>query len=90
MMDQSTRRTTSELYQKVTAITEEYLGPATERFLTRQIESHLDKSPQELQPSDLPILLKWTRVTLGLLTENRSLINDYVAKMTELIDASPQ
>jgi hypothetical protein len=76
---------TQELYQQVTDITEEYLGPAAERFLARQISFHLGKSPQELDNADLPKLIEWTKVTLGLLTEDREMIEDYAHKMGRLV-----
>jgi len=72
------------LYQKVTDITEEYMGPATERFLIRHIMYHLNKSPQELTDDDIPTLIEWTRATLGLLTEDRDIIDEYVLKMSKL------
>lgn len=78
--------TDEALYKQVTAIMEEYLGPAAERFVVRQVTFHLGKEPQELNVSDLPKLMQWTKVTLGLLTEDRSIIDDYTQKMTKLAE----
>ncbi|MDF2461322.1 MAG: hypothetical protein K0S68_725 [Candidatus Saccharibacteria bacterium] len=75
---------TDALYQEVTAITEEYLGPAAERFVARQITFHLNKTPQELAVEDIPKLIEWTKVTLGLLTEDRQMIEDFGNKMSRL------
>ena len=75
------------LYEQVSGITEEYMGPATERFLIRHITFRLGKSPQELTDDDIPTLIEWTRATLGLLTEDRKLIDDYVTKMNQLVTA---
>jgi hypothetical protein len=72
------------LYNQVTTITEEYLGPAAERFVTRQITFHLGKQPQELRSSDLPKLIEWARVTLALLTEDQTLVDEYARKLNEL------
>jgi hypothetical protein len=77
-------RAQGTLYLRVTSITEEYLGPAAERFVTRQISFHLGKQPQELSRADLPTLIEWSRVTLGLLTEDRQLVDEYARKLTEL------
>jgi hypothetical protein len=76
---------TEELYRQVTTITEEYLGPAAERFVSRQITFHLGKEPQELTGEDLPKLIEWTKVTLGLLTEDRTMIEEYALKMNKLV-----
>jgi hypothetical protein len=75
---------TDALYLQVTAITEEYLGPAAERFVARQITFHLNKTPQELEVEDIPKLIEWTKVTLGLLTEDRKMIEDFGNKMARL------
>jgi hypothetical protein len=77
--------TDEKLYRQVTEITEEYLGPAAERFVIRQITFHLGKSPQELSGEDLPKLIEWTKVTLGLLTQDRRMIDEYATKMTQLV-----
>jgi hypothetical protein len=73
------------LYSQVTSITEEYLGPAAERFVSRQISFHLGKQPQELTSADLPKFIEWSRVTLGLLTEDPDIVNEYVRKLNELV-----
>ncbi len=75
---------TAELYHQVVSITEEYLGPAAPRFVARQIASHFNKSPEELSIEDLPKLIEWSRVTLGLLTEDHQLINQYADKLSRL------
>jgi hypothetical protein len=77
---------TEELYLAVTGITEEYLGPAAERFVARQVSFHLDKAPQDLTIDDLPKLIEWTKITLGLLTEDRGLVDEYARKMSALIE----
>lgn len=75
---------TGELYREVISITEEYLGPAAERFVARQITFHLGKKPQDLSPNDLPTFIEWTKVTFGLLTENQWLIDEYITRIKKL------
>ena len=76
---------TGELYRQVIAITEEYLGPAAERFTGRLISFHLNKAPQELVAEDLPILIDWAKVTLALLTKDRKLVEEYTMKLKDLV-----
>jgi hypothetical protein len=76
--------TADGLYQKITSITEDYLGPATDRFIARLVANHLHKRPEDLTRGDLPTLIQWAKVTLGLLTEDKSLIDEYVGRMNEL------
>jgi hypothetical protein len=75
---------TETLYNQLVTITEEYLGPAAPRFIDRQIAAHLGKTSHEITASDLPKLAEWTRVTLGLLTEDRAIIDDYSSKVARL------
>ena len=77
---------TEELYQRITDITEEYLGPAAERFVTRQITFHLGKTPQELEKSDIPKFVEWTKVTLSLITEDRRMVEEYTLKIARLVE----
>jgi len=80
---------TDELYREVTSITEEYLGPAAERFLARQISFHLNKAPQDLTHADLPVLIQWTKVTFGLLTDDHNVVDEYTNKLIRLADSRP-
>lgn len=75
---------TNELFEKVVAITEDYLGPAAPRFVTRQISFHLGKTPEELVDSDIPKLAEWTKATLALLTDDKNLVKDFSTKILEL------
>jgi hypothetical protein len=76
---------TTSLFEQVTAITEDYLGPAAERFVSRQITFHLRKDPLDLNAADIPKLVEWTKVTLGLITEDRQMVDDYAIKINELV-----
>lgn len=84
-MNDTVEQVSSELYQKVVAITEEYLGPPARRFVARQLSIHLNKNAEQLTPEDVPVLITWTTATLGLLTEDQQLIREYIRKMNELI-----
>lgn len=75
---------TNELFEKVVAITEDYLGPAAPRFVTRQISFHLGKTPEELLDSDIPKLAEWTKATLAMLTDDKTIVKDYTVKILEL------
>jgi len=53
------------LYQRAVQVASVYLGPASERFLKRQITQHLDKDPEALSRSDIPELAKWVHTSVG-------------------------
>lgn len=80
----SAKAVKADLYDEVIAITQEYLGPAAERFVTRQIETHLGKKPSELTPDDIAKLTDWIKVAIALLTEDGKMVQDYTASLMAL------
>jgi hypothetical protein len=78
---------TEVLYEQIVHITEEYLGPAAKRFINRQIEFHLEKKPAEVTTQDVPKLAEWGKVSLGLLTEDKAMVDAFEHKIMELVPA---
>jgi len=76
------------LYDQLVRVTHVYLGPAADRFIARQVENHLHKSPEELSQSDLRSLIDWIRVVVSLLTEDESLIEEYTEELQKLAHTS--
>ncbi len=74
------------LYDEVVRITHVYLGPAADRFIARQVENHLHKSPKELSSDDLTSLIDWIRVVVSLLTEDNEIIEEYTAELEKLAE----
>jgi hypothetical protein len=72
------------LYEQVVRVTHVYLGPAADRFIARQVENHLHKSPEELSQSDLRSLIDWIKVVVSLLTEDEGLIEEYTEELQKL------
>jgi hypothetical protein len=74
------------LYEQVVQTTHVYLGPAADRFISRQVQNHLHKRPEQLSQSDLERLIDWIQIAVSLLTEDSDIIGDYIAALRELID----
>jgi len=72
------------VYGQVVRVTHVYLGPAADRFIARQVENHLHKSPEELSQSDLLSLIDWIRVVVSLLTEDGEIIAEYTNELQKL------
>jgi len=72
------------LFSEVVDITYDYLGPAADRFVTRQIRNHLGKSPESLRKKDLKALLSWIKIAMSLLTDDSKLVDKYIADLNEL------
>lgn len=64
------------LFDQVVDITEEYLGPASNRFVERQVTFHLNKKPNQLTKKDLDKLAEWIKVSMALLTEDKKIVDD--------------
>ena len=74
----------NQLYQKVVKVTYVYLGPAAERFISRQVQNHLHKEPELLSQSDLLKLIDWIRIAVSLLTEDIEIIEEYANQLERL------
>ena len=72
------------LYDKVVRITNVYLGPAADRFISRQVKYHLHKPPEELSSSDLIKLIDWIRVAVSLLTDDTEIVEEYTTQLKRL------
>lgn len=80
-------REDSDLYGQVVRVTHVYLGPAADRFIARQVQNHLHKSPEELSGSDLLKLIDWIRVAVSLITEDSEIIEEYTTQLQRLAES---
>jgi len=72
------------IYRKAVQITTDYLGPAAERFIYRQITFHLRKEPQFLTKEDIPQLAEWVKVSIAILTEDKKMVDDFTKRILKL------
>lgn len=77
---------TNDVYAQVVRITHVYLGPAADRFIARQVQNHLHKSPEQLSRTDLMKLIDWIRVAVSLITEDSEIIEEYVSQLQRLAE----
>lgn len=81
-------RTKTSLYERVVDVTADYLGPAAERFIDRQITSHLKKEPEQLKAKDLVKLIDWIKLSFALLTDNKRMVDEYINRLLNLANNS--
>lgn len=72
------------LYEEVVAVTYEYLGPAADRFITRQIRNHLKKEPENLKQKDLNKLIDWLSISMSLITKDEGLVIKYITTLEKM------
>ncbi len=72
------------LYDKIVSVVEVYLGPAAPRFVDRQISSHTNKSPKDVSAEDLDKLTDWIKISMSLLTDDRSTVDECVKQLVRL------
>ena len=75
---------TENLYDRVVRVTYDYLGPAADRFVTRQIRNHLHKEPEQLKRNDLKSLIDWIKIAMSLLSNDEQLVARYIAELKDL------
>jgi hypothetical protein len=68
----------NNVYRNLVIITSQYLGPAAERFIDRQVRNHLNKEPRDITKKDVEFLVDWLRSSVSLLTENEDLVEEYI------------
>jgi len=78
----------TNLYNNLICITADYLGPASSRFIDRQIRHHLGKSTQNITAADVDRLKDWLKVSFALLTEDSKLVSAYADRLNNLAAAN--
>lgn len=73
------------IYEQAVQITKDYLGPAAERFINRQITFHLQKDPELLTKKDIPRLAEWIKVSIAILTEDKEMVDDFTKRILKLM-----
>ncbi len=73
-------------YQLIIDITRDYLGPAAPRFVDRQINTHLKKTPDNLERNDISSLAIRIRSGLIVLTKDSKLVEEAFQRITALAD----
>jgi hypothetical protein len=74
----------TSLFDDVVTITYDYLGPAADRFVIRQIRNHLQKDPAELRHQDLRQLIDWIRLAMRLISDDIDVVDRYIADLEHL------
>lgn len=72
------------LYHKTVRVTEEYLGPAGERFIRRQISTHLNMEPESLDKQNLNKLIDWSRLAFAMVTNDSKDIDSFTKDLKSL------
>lgn len=76
----------NSLYKDVLSVTSDYFGPAAGRFIDRQIQNHLKKSPAQLNRKDLNHLISWISAAMAVLTDDLALRTEYTERLKDLAD----
>ncbi len=72
------------LYEEVVDIVTDYLGPAAERYIKRQVDFHMEKSAEELTKEDVGQMAEWVRSSLGLLTQDKKMVDECADRLVAL------
>jgi hypothetical protein len=73
-----------DLYVSLVAIASDYLGPAGERFIDRQMQNLLKKNPAELTTDDIDTLIDWSRIALTVITDKKEVIAEFIDRIAAL------
>lgn len=76
------------VYEETVRICEEYLGPAGERFIRRQISTHLGITPESLSKRNLPKLINWSVMAFAILTSDTHDVESFTQDLLSLSAAT--
>ncbi len=65
------------IHQEVLDVLYDYLGPASERFVEREVRSHLGKDPHDLTRDDIAKLHEWSKLAIALLADDPKTVDDF-------------
>ena len=71
-------------YNGLVDATKEYLGPAAERFINRQISFHLEKNPEDITQEDTLRLSEWIQTALSLITNDKKMVANAAKRIREI------
>ncbi len=71
----------TSIYDQAVRISEEYLGPAGERFMRRQISTHLSIEPENLHQKDMYTLIDWASLAFALLTDDTAQVESFTENL---------
>jgi hypothetical protein len=74
-------------YDDCLEICQRYIKEDPKRFLDRQIEYHLNKSPQQLVAADKEILANWLKISSGLII-GKDKASEFMNKILSLKEES--
>jgi hypothetical protein len=77
----------SRLYDQLIEISRDYLGPAAERFIARQVTTHLHKDPLSLTKQDIVKLTDWIKLAFALLSSDNAIVDEYTGRLLMLAKA---
>lgn len=78
------------LYLRIVEVSEEFLGPAGERFMRRQVETHLAIKPENITAKHLPQLVDWTRLMFAMMTNDSKIVDDFSKRLLDLAQTAKQ
>ena len=66
----------SNYFVQIVAVIKDYLGPAAERFVRRQIQFHLEKDPNDLTQRDGQKLADSIATALTVITKDKKMVDE--------------
>lgn len=79
-----TMRKQDTVHDEVIAVTYDYLGPSSRRFVTKLAKSHLDKKPAEITREDINELHKWGVKAFALIADDDQIIDEFSTRLLAL------
>lgn len=72
------------LYEQVVDVVHDFLGPAAQRFVDREIQSHIGKRPEDLTRDDIDKLHEWCKLAIAMMAEDNETVEKFSKNLLDL------
>ena len=75
-----------KLIDQILEVSQDYLGPAADRFVDRQITTHLKQKPDTITRQDVYKLIDWIKLSFAMLTNDTGMVEQYAKRLKLVAD----
>lgn len=72
------------LYEQVVDVVYDFLGPAAQRFVDREIQAHIGINPEDITRADIDKLHEWCKLAIAMLSDDEVTVERFSQKLLAL------
>lgn len=76
--------TQKSLYEQVVDVVYDFLGPAAQRFVDREIQAHIGINPEDLTRADIDKLHEWCKLAIAMMSDDEATVEKFSKNLLAL------